>query len=91
MIDLDDITQEISHGSFTNDQLESIIRAVRYRRSEIGREVRRSVRVGDMVQFYHPGLAQTLKGSVKEVLVKNVMVTTQGRIYRVPASLLELA
>lgn len=91
MMDINQINQEIMHGSFTNDQLDSIIMAVRYRQNQIGRAVKRSIRVGDTVQFYHPSLAQTVKGSVKEVLIKNVMVSTQGRVYRVPASLLELA
>ena len=91
MPSISQINNEIMQGSFTNDQLESIAAAIKYRRRQIGREIKRTIRVGDTVQFYHPSLPQTVKGSVKDVLIKNVMVSTQGRVYRVPASLLELA
>lgn len=64
--------------------------AVRYRRRQIGLEIKRTIRVGDTVRFYHPKLGHDLTGPVKMVKIKNVVVdTAQGR-YNVPANLLEL-
>lgn len=78
-------------GSFTNDQLNSILSAVKYRRRQIGREMKRTIRVGDTVKFYHPKLGYDLTGPVREVLIKNIVVETPKGRYKVPANLLEAA
>lgn len=90
MTTINDINQAIMHGNFTNDQLDSIIAAIKFRRSQIGREIKRSVRVGDRVQFYHPKMGQTLSGPVTSVKIKNIVVSTQAGTYRVPANMVEV-
>ena len=87
---ISEINNEIMQGSFTNDQLNSILSAVKYRRRQIGREFKRTIRVGDTVKFYHPKLGHDLTGPVKQVLIKNIVVETQKGRYRVPANLLEV-
>jgi hypothetical protein len=87
---ISEINHEIMQGSFTNDQLNSIVSAVKFRRSQIGKEIKRSIRVGDNVKFYHPKLGLDLSGSVQSVKIKNVTVTTARGSYRVPASMLEV-
>lgn len=90
MPSINQITQEIMQGSFTNDQLESIAAAIKYRRRQIGREIKRTIRVGDTVKFYHPKLGIDLAGPVRQVMIKNIVVETQKGRYRVPANLLEV-
>ena len=90
MPSINQINTEIMQGSFTNDQLNSILSSVKYRRRQIGREIKRTIQVGDTVKFYHPKLGHDLTGPVKQVMIKNIVVeTTKGR-YRVPANLLEV-
>lgn len=90
MPSINEINHEIMTGSFTNDQLDSIATACKYRRRQIGLEIKRNIRVGDTVRFYHPKLGRDLSGPVKSVKIKNVLVATQAGTYRVPANLLEL-
>ena len=87
---ISEINNEIMQGTFTNDQLNSIISAVKYRRRQIGREFKRTIRVGDTVKFYHPKLGYDLIGPVRQVMIKNIVVETQKGRYRVPANLLEI-
>ena len=87
---ISEINNEIMQGSFTNDQLSSILSAIKYRRAQISREVKRTIRVGDQVKFYHPKLGRDLSGPVKSVKIKNIVVATAAGTYRVPANLLEL-
>ena len=87
---ISEINNEIMLGSFTNDQLSSIISAVKYRQAQLRREIKRTIRVGDTVKFYHPKLGQDLSGPVKSVKIKNVLVSTSRGTYRVPANLLEV-
>lgn len=89
MPSINQITQEIMQGSFTNDQLDSIQMAIKYRRRQIGREIKRTIRVGDTVQFWHPKLGVNLSGPVRDIMIKNIVVETAKGRYRVPANLLE--
>ena len=89
MISINDVNQAIMHGDFTNDQLNAIASAIRFRRSQIGKEVKVTIRVGDTVKFYHPKLGQDLQGPVEKVKIKNILVATARGRYNVPANLLE--
>lgn len=87
---ISEINNEIMLGSFTSEQLNSIISAVKYRRSQLNREIKRTIRVGDTVKFYHPKLGRDLSGPVKKVKIKNILVSTSQGTYNVPANLLEV-
>lgn len=91
MPSISEINQEIMHGNFTNDQLESIAMALKYRRSQIAREVKREVRAGVAVKFYHPKLGVDIHGTVDRVKQKYILVRTARGNYNVPASMLEVA
>lgn len=88
---ISEINHEIMQGSFTNDQLDSIASAIKYRRRQVGLEIKRTIRVGDQVKFYHPKLGRDLSGPVRSVKIKNIVVSTAAGLYNVPANLLELA
>ncbi len=86
---ISEINHAIMQGDFTNDQLNSIIAAVKFRRGQLSREIKFTIRVGDQVKFYHPKLGRDLQGPVKKVKVKNILVSTAAGTYNVPANLLE--
>lgn len=85
-----DIIKEIRQGGFTNDDLNAMGEAIRFARAQLSHDVKRSIRVGDTVQFYHSKMGMTLRGPVKGVKIKNVIVSTQAGIFRVPANMLEM-
>jgi hypothetical protein len=86
---ISEINHEIMQGSFTNDQLNAIASAIQFRRRQIGKELKVTIRVGDTVKFYHPKLGQDLQGPVTRVKIKNILVKTSRGTYNVPANLLE--
>ena len=86
---ISEINNEIMQGSFTNDQLSSILAAVKYRRAQINREVKRSITPGASVKFYHPKLGKDIFGTVDRIKQKYVLVQTVGGRYNVPAAMLE--
>jgi hypothetical protein len=86
---ISEINHEIMQGSFTNDQLNAIASAIKYRRSQLTREVKRSVTLGTSVKFYHPKLGRDIFGTVDRIKQKYILVQTPGGRYNVPATLLE--
>ena len=86
---ISEINNEIMQGDFTNDQLNAIASAIKYRRAQLAREVKTTIRVGDTVKFYHPKLGRELQGPVTRVKIKNILVDTPRGRYNVPANLLE--
>ena len=88
---ISEINHAIMQGQLTNDQLDSIIAAIKYRRSQIAREIKREVRVGVSVKFYHPKLGMDIHGTVNQVKQKYILVETSRGRYNVPANLLEVA
>lgn len=90
MPSINEINSEIMHGSFTNDQLESIAMAIKYRRTQIGRTVKHTVAPGTAVKFYHPKLGTDVQGTVNRIKQKYVLVDTSRGRYNVPAALLEV-
>ena len=89
MPSISEINQEIMHGSFTNDQLNAIASAIKFRRAQLTREVKRSMTLGASVKFYHPKLGRDVFGTVDRVKQKFILVQTLGGRYNVPAALLE--
>lgn len=89
MPSISEINHEIMHGSFTNDQLNAIASAIKFRRAQLAREVKRSITLGASVKFYHPKLGRDVFGTVDRVKQKFILVQTPGGRYNVPASLLE--
>jgi len=89
MTSINDVNQAIMFGNFTNEQLESITQAIRYRRTQLGKEVKRAMAPGVAVKFYHPKQGRDITGTVNRIKQKYILVdTAQGR-YNVPANLLE--
>lgn len=83
-----EITREIMMGNFDSNQLNKIIEAVRFRRGQLGREVKRELSIGQTVKFYHPKLQRDVQGQVIKIKIKNVLVNTSLGRYNVPAILL---
>jgi hypothetical protein len=89
MNSIDSVNQAIMYGNFSNEDLEAVSQAIRYRRAQLGREVKRAMAPGVAVKFYHPKQGRDITGTVNRIKQKYILVdTAQGR-YNVPANLLE--
>ena len=83
------IVSELMSGRLTNDELEKIAQALKYARSQVGNQIKRQLRPGVSVKFYHPKQNFYIAGTVNRIKQKYILVdTAQGR-YNVPANLLE--
>jgi len=85
------INTAIIQGNFTNDQLTSIIDAVKYNRAQLVRQVKRSFSVGAKVKFTSSRSGMVVVGTVRKIAIKNIIVDTPLGGYKVPANMLEAA
>jgi hypothetical protein len=90
-MDINSINGAIMRGGYSNDDLNSIMDAVKYARSKLGRAKLRSFGVGDSVKFTSNRNGRVYQGVVEGVKIKNVIVNTQMGRFRVPANMLESA
>jgi exosome complex RNA-binding protein Csl4 len=82
------VNAEILAGNFTNDQLGSIIDAVKFARARLAETNKRALTLGSKVQFTSSKTGQTLIGTVDKIAIKYVTVRTSQGLWRVPASML---
>ena len=90
-MDIGTINGAIMRGGWTDDQLSSMIDAVKFARSQLGRAKLRSFGIGDSVKFTSNKNGRTYQGVVEGVKIKNVIVNTAMGRFRVPANMLEAA
>jgi hypothetical protein len=88
---IQDVNSAIMFGSFTNEQLNSIATAIKYRRAQVTKENKRSIVLGDVVKFVNPRSGRTHQGSVVKINIKNVKVREGLTTWNVPASMLSVA
>jgi small-conductance mechanosensitive channel len=75
-------------GSFTNDELSSVIDAVKFARSRLTQMTKGSLRVGDTVEFTSTKNRMTYTGTVTKIAIKFVTVKTNMGLWKVPANML---
>ena len=85
------INTAILQGNFTNDQLSSMIDAVKWARHQLTRNVKNSIKPGQMVKFTSSKTGKTMVGDVTKIAIKYVTVRTPAGMWRVPANMLEAA
>ena len=84
------VNAEIIAGKFTNEQLSSIIDAVKYARAQLGRQSIRKLSIGDNVNFNSSKLGRNVTGVVMKIAIKYVTVRTAAGLWKVPANMLTL-
>ena len=88
---IQEVNSSIMFGNFTNEQLDSIIQAVKYRRAQIAKANVRQFWNGDSVKFVHPKTGRVHVGVVAKVKIKNITVREGNTNWNVPANMLEAA
>lgn len=88
MATIQEINSSIIAGNFTNDELVSIIDAVKYARGQLTRDIKRSLAPGVKVSFISNRNGKKYLGTVRKINIKYVIVDTALGAYRVPANML---
>jgi hypothetical protein len=87
---IQEVNTAIIQGNFSNDELTSIIDAVKYARSRLTNQIKYSLKIGDNVNFTSSKTGRNVTGYVEKIAIKYVTVNTiQGR-WKVPANMLSL-
>jgi hypothetical protein len=86
-----EINSAIMFGNLTNDELSSVIDAVKYARAQLTQQKKRAFQLGDSVKFTSNRNGVTYKGTVRKIAIKFVTVDTGQLLFRVPANMLEVA
>ena len=82
------INTAILQGNFTNDQLTSIVDAVKFAKARLSEQNKRALRIGDNVNFTSSKAGQNVTGVVVKIAIKYVTVKTVQGLWRVPANML---
>jgi hypothetical protein len=89
-MNIKDINQAIMFGTWTNDQLASIIDAVKWNRAQLIQATKRSLRLGANVNFTNSITRQNVTGIVTKIAIKYITVKTVQGSWRVPANMLSV-
>ena len=87
-MDINVLKTQIMLNGYSNAELNELGEAIKYARTQLGREVKRSIRVGDQVEFTDARIGYRHQGSVVKINIKYVHVNTNKGTYRVPANML---
>jgi hypothetical protein len=82
------VNAEILAGNFTNEQLSSVIDAVKFARARLSEKNKRSITLGSNVNFTSSKTGQNFTGVVTKIAIKYVTVKTISGLWRVPANML---
>lgn len=88
-MDIKQINAEIMFGDFSNTELNSIIDAVKFRRAQMQKTARYTLKVGSDVMFTSSKTGQRVQGKVSKVAHKYATVQTNMGLWKVPMNMLE--
>ena len=88
-MDIKQINAAIVSGIYTNDDLNSIVDALKFARAQLSKQNRRALMPGDSVKFTSNRNGMTYTGTVNKVKIKYVLVRTNAGVFNVPANMLE--
>jgi len=89
-MNIEQVNRAIIHGSFTNDELNTITEAIKFARHRLISENKRGLRLGQAVTFNSVRRGRTMQGSVTKIAQKYVTVSTTEGLWKVPANMLDM-
>lgn len=87
-MNIKEINTAIIHGTFTNEELSSVLDAVKFAKTLLGSKNKMMLRVGDNVNFTSSKTGRNVTGVVTKIAIKFVTVRTVDGLWRVPANML---
>jgi len=90
MLTIQQVNSAIMLQSWTNVELSSMIDAVKWNRANLANQIKRSIQVGDNVEFTSSKTGRLTRGFVTKIAIKYVTVNTGMGQWRVPANMLSV-
>lgn len=90
-MNLKQLNTEIMQGNWTNDDLNAMIEAIKWRRAQLARTVKKELRPGAVVRFNSQKMGGMVQGTLMDVKIKFATVDTARGRWRVPINMLETA
>jgi hypothetical protein len=90
-MDIKQVNSAIMFGTWTNDELTSMIDAIKWNRASLAKQTKQTLKMGQMVKFTSSKSGRTMVGDVTKIAIKYVTVRTPQGMWRVPANMLEAA
>lgn len=90
MLTIQEVNSAIMLQTWTDTELRSMIDAVKWNRDQLSKQIKRSIRTGDQVEFTNSRTGRTEQGTVRKVAIKYVTVDTGRTVWRVPANMLRV-
>jgi len=87
-MDIKQVNTAIMLGTWTDIELRSMIDAVKWNRANLAKQIKRSMTVGDNVEFTSSKTGRLTRGFVTKIAIKYVTVNTGQGLWRVPANML---
>ncbi len=87
-MDIKQINSAIMFGTWTDIELRSMIDAVKWNRAQLTQQTKRSLRIGDNVNFTSTKHGRNVTGVVTKIAIKYVTVRTVDGLWKVPANML---
>jgi hypothetical protein len=88
-LSIQQINENIMFGTWTDEQLNSMVMAIRYNRAQLVKKTKWTLSVGDTVKFVARG--REVRGRVIKIMQKNIKVQEGLTVWKVPANMLEAA
>jgi len=88
MLTIQDVNKAIMLQTWTNTELSSMIDAVKWNRENLAKRIKRSIMVGDNVEFTSSKTGRLTRGFVTKIAIKYVTVNTGMGMWKVPANML---
>ena len=89
-MDIKQVNSAIMFGTWTDIELRSMIDAVQWNRAQLAKQIKRSIMLGDHVEFTNSKTGRVMQGTVSKVAIKYITVNTGAGLWRVPANMLEV-
>ena len=90
MLTIQEVNQAIAFGTWTNEQLISMVDAVKYNRSRLAQQTKAGIRVGDNVEFTSSKTGRLTRGFVTKIAIKYITINTGMGLWKVPANMLSV-
>jgi hypothetical protein len=88
MLTIQQVNSAIMLQTWTNEQLTSMIDAVKWNRANLAKVTKRSLTIGDNVNWTSGRTGVNVTGVVMKIAIKYVTVKTVQGLWRVPANML---
>jgi len=88
MLTIREVNSAIMLQTWTDVELRSMIDAVKWNRAQLVNQVKRSISVGDNVEFTSSKTGRVTRGFVTKKAIKYITVDTGMGQWRVPANML---